>query len=69
MSCLQALISSKIRIEILRILTLNTESALHINELIRQTGFSPRGVEKELKNLLSAGILKKGSSPNRVGSF
>ena len=65
MAILQALISSKIRIEILRILTLNTESALHINELIRKTGFSPRGVEKELKNLLSAGILKKEISGNQ----
>jgi predicted nucleotidyltransferase len=65
MSSIQALISSKIRIEILRILTLNAESALHINELIRQTGFSPRGVERELKNLLSVGILRKEISGNQ----
>jgi len=65
MSSLQALISSKIRIEILRILTLNNERGLYINELIRKTGFSPRGVEKELKNLLSAGILKKEITGNQ----
>ncbi len=59
MDSLRALISSKIRIELLRILVLNPESASHINELSRRTGFSPRGVERELKNLLSGGILKK----------
>jgi exodeoxyribonuclease V alpha subunit len=47
MDSIHALISSKTRIEILRILVLNPESAFHINELSRQTGFSPRGVEKE----------------------
>ncbi|MDL1975976.1 MAG: winged helix-turn-helix domain-containing protein [Deltaproteobacteria bacterium] len=54
----EPLISSKTRIEILRILALNPESAFHINELSRRTGFSPRGVERELKNLLAGGILK-----------
>ena len=55
---IHALISSKTRIALLRILALNPESAFHINELSRLTGFSPRGVEKELKNLLAGGILK-----------
>ena len=59
MTSLRALISSKIRVELLRILVLNPESAFHINELSRRTGFSPGGVERELKNLLSGGILKK----------
>lgn len=58
MDSIHALMSSKTRIEILRILALNPESAFHINELSRRTGFSPRGVEKELKNLLAGGILK-----------
>ena len=62
---LRALISSKTRIELLKILVLNPESAFHINELSRRTGFSPRGVEKELKNLLSGGILKKEVSGNQ----
>jgi hypothetical protein len=51
----EPLISSKTRIEILKILALNPESAFHINQLGRQTGFSPRGVEKELKNLIGTG--------------
>jgi predicted nucleotidyltransferase len=65
MSSLRALISSKIRVELLRILVLNPESAFHINELSRRTRFSPGGVERELKNLLSGGILKKEVSGNQ----
>ena len=56
---IKALISSKTRIEILRILTVHSQNTYNINELSRVTKFSPRGVEKELKNLLSGGILKK----------
>ena len=59
MADIRTLISSNIRIELLKIFSLNPESSFHINELSRRTGFSPRGVEKELKNLLSGGILKK----------
>jgi len=54
-----ALITSKIRIEILRILTVHPQNTYNINELSRMMKFSPRGVEKELKNLLAGGILKK----------
>lgn len=65
MTDIRALISSKIRIEILRILSLNPDSKYNINELSRITEFSPRGVEKELKNLLSGGILKKEVAGNQ----
>ncbi len=65
MTDIRALISSKIRIEILRILSLNPDSKYNINELSRMTSFSPRGVEKELKNLLTGGILKKKVSGNQ----
>lgn len=58
MTEIQALISSNIRIALLKILALNPDSAFNINELSRRTQFSLRGVEKELKNLLSGGILK-----------
>lgn len=60
-----SLISSKVRIELLRILALNPESSFNINELSRRTGFSPRGVEKELKNLLAGGILKREVTGNQ----
>jgi predicted nucleotidyltransferase len=59
MADIHKLISSRIRVALLKILVLHPESAFNINELIRRTEFSPRGVEKELKNLLSAGILKR----------
>jgi predicted nucleotidyltransferase len=59
MSALHALITSKVRIQILKTMALSPEGAFNINELSRLTGFSPRGVEKELKNLLSGGILKR----------
>ena len=65
MTDLRALISSKTRIELLKILALNPGSAFHINELSRRTGFSPRGVERELKSLLSGGILKREVSGNQ----
>ena len=65
MTDIRALISSKIRVEILKILTLNPESSLNINELSRRTGFSLRGVEKELKNLLTGGILRREISGNQ----
>jgi predicted nucleotidyltransferase len=65
MTDIRALISSKIRIEILRILSLYPDSKYYINELSRKTAFSPRGVEKELKNLLAGGILKNEVSGNQ----
>lgn len=65
MADIHALISSRIRIELLKILALKPESRFNINELSRQTGFSIRGVEKELKNLLSGGILRKEVSGNQ----
>ncbi|MHC4457757.1 MAG: nucleotidyltransferase domain-containing protein [Planctomycetota bacterium] len=65
MADIHTLISSRIRIELLKILALNPESTFNINELSRRTGFSLRGVEKELKNLLSGGILRKEVSGNQ----
>lgn len=65
MADIHTLISSRIRVELLKILALNPESTFNINELSRRTGFSPRGVEKELKNLLSGGILRREVSGNQ----
>ena len=62
---IHALISSRIRIELLKILALHPQDSHNINELSRRTGFSPRGVEKELKNLLSGGILRKEITGNQ----
>lgn len=59
MNSIQALLSSKIRIGVLKILTIAPDESYNINELSRKTGFAVRGVDKELKNLLAGGILKK----------
>jgi predicted nucleotidyltransferase len=59
MNAIQALLSSKVRIEVLKNLTISPDESYNINELSRKTGFAVRGVEKELKNLLAGGILKK----------
>jgi len=60
-----SLISSKIRIELLKILVMDSNGAFNINELSRRIGCTPRGVEKELKNLLSGGILKRNIMGNQ----
>ncbi|MBN1103691.1 MAG: nucleotidyltransferase domain-containing protein [Deltaproteobacteria bacterium] len=65
MAAIQNLISSKIRIELLRILALSPQSSFNINELSRHTGFSIRGVEKELKNLHAGGILRREIAGNQ----
>ncbi len=65
MANIHRLISSRIRVELLRILVLDPENAFNINELSRRTGFSLRGVEKELKNLLSGGILRREITGNQ----
>ena len=59
MTAIQTLVTSKIRIELLRIFALSPQSSFNINELSRRTGFSIRGVDKELKNLHSGGILRR----------
>ena len=59
------LISSKIRVALLSVLALNPESSFNINELSRITGFSLRGVDRELKNLLSGGLLRREISGNQ----
>lgn len=56
---IHTLISSKIRIELLRILVMDSDGVFNINELSRRIGCTPRGAEKELKNLFSGGILKR----------
>jgi predicted nucleotidyltransferase len=65
MSPLRALISSKIRRELLRILVLNPDSTFSINGLSIRTEFSLRGVNNELRNLFSGGILRREISGNK----
>jgi predicted nucleotidyltransferase len=65
MADIYRLLSSKIRVELLRILAINPESSFNINELSRRSGFSLRGVDKELKNLLSGGIVRMEITGNQ----
>jgi len=65
MAAIQSLISSKTRIELLRIFAASPQSSFNINELSRLTGFSIRGVEKELKNLYAGGILRMELAGNQ----
>jgi predicted nucleotidyltransferase len=65
MADIHHLISSRIRVEILSVLALNPESSFNINELSRVTGFSLRGVDRELKNLLSGGLLRREIAGNQ----
>jgi predicted nucleotidyltransferase len=65
MADIHHLISSKIRVEILSVLALNPDSSFNINELSRLTRFSLRGVDRELKNLLSGGLLRREISGNQ----
>ena len=60
-----SLITSKVRIEILKLFSIHPHSTFNINELSRLSGFTPRGVEKELKNLYAGGILKKTITGNQ----
>jgi predicted nucleotidyltransferase len=65
MANLYSLIPSKIRVGLLKILVLRSGTTFNINELSRLTGYSLRGVDKELKNLLSGGILLREISGNQ----
>ncbi|MDY6837378.1 MAG: nucleotidyltransferase domain-containing protein [Thermodesulfobacteriota bacterium] len=62
---IRALIPSKTRLELLKLLALNPGNTFHVNELSRRTGFSLRGVAKELENLLSGGILSREVTGNQ----
>ncbi|MFO7980735.1 MAG: nucleotidyltransferase domain-containing protein [Candidatus Aminicenantes bacterium] len=65
MNVINALISSNIRISVLKTLVINPQKSYNINELSRITGFAIRGVDKELKNLLLGGILEKSVVGNQ----
>ncbi len=59
------MISSSIRIAVLKTLVINPQNSYNINELSRMTVFAIRGVDKELKNLLLGGILEKRVAGNQ----
>jgi predicted nucleotidyltransferase len=64
-TALNALLGSKTRAAVLGHLFLRPETEVHLRELVRVTGFSPRSVNKEVDRLVAAGFLLERRSSNR----
>jgi predicted nucleotidyltransferase len=62
---LTALLGSETRVAVLGRLLLRPDEEVHLRELVRVTGFSPRSVNKEVDRLVAAGILLERRSSNR----
>jgi len=56
---LDTIIQSRARIEILKLLLLNTQTRFYLRELVAKTGLPQGSVQRELANLLRAGIIEK----------
>jgi predicted nucleotidyltransferase len=65
LNALNALLGSETRAAVLGHLLLRPEQEVHLRELVRITGFSPRSVNKEVDRLVSAGFLLERRSSNR----
>jgi predicted nucleotidyltransferase len=65
MSTLSALLGSATRAAVLGRLLLRPDEEVHLRELVRVTGFSPRSINKEVDRLVDAGILLERRSSNR----
>ena len=63
-SGLERLFGSRPRVLVLKLLILDPESSLHLNEIARRTGLSPSAVLKECSILLGLGLVKKESKGN-----
>jgi uncharacterized protein len=59
---LDRLISSRARIELLKMLLLNTDSRFYLRELVARTGLPQGSVQRELANLVQAGVLVREHS-------
>ena len=62
---LNALLGSETRAAVLGHLLLRPEVEIHLRELVRVTGFSPRSVNKEVDRLVAAEFLLERRSSNR----
>ena len=60
-----ALLGSETRAAVLAQLLLRPDWELHVRELVRATGFSPRSISKEVNRLTGAGLLLERRSSNR----
>lgn len=66
MNILAKILSSKIRAEIFRILFSGGETAVHMREIERRSGFSIGTIQQELKKLKSLDLLRRTKDGNRV---
>ena len=64
-TALNALLGSETRAAVLGHLFLRPDVEIHLRELARVTGFSPRSVNKEVDRLVGAGLLLERRSSNR----
>lgn len=64
-SQLSTLLGSETRAAVLASLFLAPDCELHVREIVRTTGFSPRAVSKEVDRLTNAGFLLERRSSNR----
>lgn len=55
---LDNLLTSKTRIEILKLFLLDNDVELHLREIARRIEAEPNAVKRELENLQSVGVLK-----------
>jgi len=58
-------LGSETRAAVLGRLLLRPDEEVHLRELVRVTGFSPRSINKEVDRLVDAGILLERRSSNR----
>ena len=63
---LESLFTSKSRAELFRVLFGNPNHSYYLRELERMTSSSKTALEKELKNLVSAGFIESKKDGNRV---
>ena len=64
-SQLSVLLGSETRGAVLANLFLRPDCEMHVRDIVRGTGFSPRAVSKEVDRLASAGLLLERRSSNR----
>jgi predicted nucleotidyltransferase len=62
---LSALLGSEARAAVLSRLLLQPDTEMHVRDLVRATGFSPRSISKEVERLTGAGFLLERRSSNR----
>src|SRR3989344_7247348 len=66
MADLSDIITSKVRIKVLRLFFANPTEMYHVRGVVREVGEEINAVRRELERLEKAGVLKKEARGNRV---